>query len=102
MVDKRQPQRHLPVSPKKDPRDKPQYPLNDVVVLIEQDKVEIWDSAMRTAKKDFGWDSEDILKAFKMLKEKDFYKRVPSDYNSWLELDVYKAHIRGELIYTHF
>lgn len=81
----------------------PQYPLPEVLLLIQQGKVVIRPDARTDAQNDFGWDTDDILEALSKLKEKHFYKKDVSSRNRWHVYDFYKAYgLCGEDVYMHF
>lgn len=83
-------------------RPKSFYPLEEVKQKIADGKVVINENALGRAYQDFGWESKDILDAYRMLKETDYCKSDRSKMNPFIEIDYYKAYIKGENIYTHF
>ena len=82
----------------------PNFPLGLVRSLVKSDTtVFIRENARQTAQKDFGWDIDDIKKAIKNLKRKDFYKPDNNYYDTSIKIDYYKAYgLNGENVYTHF
>lgn len=98
-VDIRQPRRLLFMSVKK-----PAYTIQDIQGYIDSGKVIIKEPARSTAKRDFGWDVNDIINAIKGLKIKHhYYKTRPHDFIPKVNVDYYKAHnYKGVNLYTHF
>lgn len=78
------------------------YPLSEVVQKIDGGEVVINSNALQDAFDDFGWRYDNILKAYKMLRPRHYYKTDYSVTRPGFVLDFYKAHIMGEDIYTHF
>ena len=77
------------------------YTLSDVIQKIDSGQYVIRSNAADFAFKDFGWETPEIIKAIKLLREKHFCESIPSKRNAWRVFDVYKARILGEHIYTH-
>jgi hypothetical protein len=78
------------------------YKLTEVMGKIDNGLVTIRENARQRAYKDFGWETPDILDAFRKLRTSHFLKSANSNLNYSIMLDFYKAHIKGEDIYTHF
>lgn len=78
------------------------YELSEVVQKINSGQFLIKENAILYALQDFGWGISDIMNAYRMLKPKHFYKTDDSKAKPGLVIDVYKAHLNGEDIYTHF
>ena len=71
--------------------------------MIAQGKVLINSNALDDARRDFGWETADILDALGRLQPKHFYKSDTSRTKPAIVLDVYKApSLKGEDVYTHF
>lgn len=83
---------------------KPYYSLKEVKRLISTpDCHSIRSAARETARNDFGWEVDEIKRAFMKLQEKHFHKRSFKFDNPKLHVDVYKAKgLLGENIYIHF
>jgi len=58
--------------------------------------------AVLDALKDFGWKSDDILRAIQKLRPQDFLKTDPSLMVPGRFLDFYQATMEDEKFYTHF
>ena len=78
------------------------YSLTDVVDRIDKGNLVINSDAERDAFQLFGWGLSDIEAAYRKLQPKHFYKTDLSRVKPGVYLDVYKAKIHGERIYTHF
>ncbi len=78
------------------------YDLSEVIQKISDGQVLIQRNASEYASNDFGWGRTEILKAYSMLKPKHFYKTGNSRNIPRLVIDIYKARLYGEDIYTHF
>ena len=78
------------------------YKLSEVLQKVNSGQLLIRSNAIRDAFKAFGWETSDIMNAYRMLKPKHFYKTDNSKAKPVLVIDVYKAHLNGEDIYTHF
>lgn len=78
------------------------YPLSEVREKIHAGKVFIQENARSDASRDFGWGTVDILNIYNKLTEKHFYKTGQSTMAMSLVVDIYKAYLNGEDIYTHF
>lgn len=78
------------------------YSLTDVVDRIDKGNLVINRDAERDAFQLFGWGLSDIETAYRELQPKHFYKTDPSELKPGVYLDIYKATIHGERIYTHF
>ena len=78
------------------------YKLSEVVQKINDGQFLIRENATKYALHDFGWGISEILKVYNMLKPKHFYKTDNSRIIPRLVIDVYRAHLYGEDIYTHF
>jgi hypothetical protein len=78
------------------------YELSEVKEKISNGQVYITKRAQDNAMADFGWGVEDIKKAYLELKTSHFYKNGDAKWNRMIVYDIYKAHINGEDIYTHF
>ncbi len=82
---------------------KAHYPLRQVKELIRTVKWRVNDNARTEAKRCFGWNSNDIKKAFLALKPCHFTKSEPSKHKPGVTIDYYKANrLMGEDVYTHF
>jgi len=78
------------------------YQLSEVLQKINSGQLLIRSNAIRDAFQAFGWGTSDIMNAYRMLKPKHFYKTDNSKAKPGLVIDIYKAHLYGEDIYTHF
>ena len=78
------------------------YTLSEVIEKINNGQFLINSNAARLAFQDFGWEISDIVKAYRKLQPKHFYKSDNSRSKPGLVIDVYKAYLFGENIYTHF
>ena len=78
------------------------YELSEVAQKINSGQFLIKSNAIRCAFQDFGWGTSDIMNAYRMLKPKHFHKTDNSKVRPELVIDVYKARLNGEDIYTHF
>lgn len=78
------------------------YKLSEVVLKINSGQFLINSNAIRHAFQDFGWETSDIKHIYKKLQPKHFYKSAVSRSKPGLVIDVYKAHLNGEDVYTHF
>jgi len=80
------------------------YPLKLVKSLAASGSVAIRSKALKTAEADFGWKRDDIIRAFKRLSARDFYKTAPKyDSSPAVMVDYYKAwNMMGEQVYIHF
>lgn len=79
------------------------YQLSEVIQKINDGQVIIRRNALEDAYNQFGWESPDILSAYKKLKNPlHFHKTDASRYIPGVAIDIYKATINGESIYTHF
>jgi hypothetical protein len=78
------------------------YKLSEVTQKINSGQFLIRSNATREAFQDFGWGIADILNAYRMLKPNHFCKTDNSKAKPGLVIDVYKAHLFGEDVYTHF
>lgn len=81
---------------------KAHYPLSEVRRKIVQGDYFIQSNALDYASNDFGWTGDDIVEAYKKFQPKNFYKSMPSLAKPGHVLDVYRARINGEYVYTHF
>lgn len=82
---------------------KSHYQLSEVIQKINNGQVLIKKNAEMDADRQFGWGLSDIENAYRKLKSKHYYKSAFSECKSEvIILDVYKATIKGEIIYTHF
>jgi hypothetical protein len=82
---------------------KPTYALADVKKLISEGKVLIRNNALYSARRHFGWESDDILDAMKKLARKHYHKTEESEAKPSVMLDFYKAPgLKGEDVFTHF
>ena len=77
------------------------YSLTDVVQKIDSGQCVIRKNAADCAFADFGWETPEIIKAIKLLKEKHFCKSITSKRNALWVYDVYKARLLGENVYIH-
>ena len=78
------------------------YELSEVIRKIDSGKFTIRSNAAQVALDDFGWGTDEIIKALRLLKEKHFCRSITSTRNpSWV-YDVYKGRLLGENVYTHF
>ncbi len=79
------------------------YPLSEVRERIAQGKILIRSNALEDARRDFGWEIDDILDAICRLKPKHFHKHARSKVKPPIVLDFYRAQdLNGEDVYTHF
>ena len=78
------------------------YPLSEVKEKINNGQLLIRPDASHDAWQHFGWEYEDIIKAYRMLSPSHFYGTDYSEERPGCVLDFYKAHIMVEDIYTHF
>ncbi len=78
------------------------YDLSLVKQKIKAGEFLIKENAKISALRDFGWRNKEIARAFTKLKLQDFYKSDSSQFKYLVIVDVYKAHIEGYDIYTHF
>jgi hypothetical protein len=81
---------------------KSHYKLSEVIKKINNGQVLIKPNATRLAYRQFGWGLCDIKDAYRKLRPKHFHKSDVSKYKAGVYLDIYKATINGEKIYTHF
>lgn len=84
------------------PRPKSYYELVEVRQKLVNKEFLIYQNAIECALQDFGWQISDICDVYMMLRPNHFYKTEKSDKNSNRYIDVYKARLKGEDIYTHF
>lgn len=80
---------------------KSHYRLTDVMQKIDSGQCDIRKNTADCAFDDFGWTTDEIIKALKLLKEKHFCESITSNRNSWWVYDVYKARLLGEKVYIH-
>jgi len=79
------------------------YPLRQVKAKLSTNKVLIKPNALNCARKDFGWETADILDTLKKLTPDHYDKTDPSEKKPGIMLDFYRAaNLKGENIYTHF
>lgn len=79
------------------------YRLSEVIQKIDSSgDLLIRENAEIDAFHDFGWEIEDIKKAYRLLKRSHFIKTEHSIKRPGFVLDCYKGLIMGENIYTHF
>lgn len=84
-------------------RTKAYYSKKKILELINTGKVSITEQARATAKKDFGWDIDDICKALKSLQPLSWYSSEHRHNNPSIWVDYYRAvGLKGENVYTHF
>lgn len=84
-------------------RNKPYYSLREVRDLVSSGQYSIRTKARATAKKDFGWGTEEIVQAIKKLQVKHYHKTAPKYDQPTVQVDYYKAHaLLDENIYIHF
>jgi|WetSurMetagenome_2_1015567.scaffolds.fasta_scaffold285638_2 hypothetical protein len=81
---------------------RPSYNLEDVKRKITAKKVLINQNARQSAFDDFGWEWKDIVDVYSKLQPRHFYKTDQSLFKFPIWIDVYKAHLNGEDVYTHF
>ncbi len=81
---------------------KSHYQLSEVVQKINNGQVLIRSNAERDAYQQFGWGLSNIKDAYRKLQPKHFHKTDVSKFKTGVALDIYKATINGENIYTHF
>ncbi|MBA7714630.1 hypothetical protein ES703_123659 [subsurface metagenome] len=84
------------------PRPRSYYGLSEVIRKINNGQFIIRPNATQHALEDFGWGISEIKKAYNILKAKHFYKTDASKINPLWVVDIYKARLIGEDIYTHF
>lgn len=84
------------------PHPKSYYDLSEVVQKINDGQLLIRQNAEQCALGDFGWGRSEIIKVYEMLKAKHFQHTMPSKINPLWINDVYKVHLFGEDVYTHF
>lgn len=83
-------------------RNTPFYPISKIKEAIKNRAYEIDDEALENARKDFGWSTEDIEKAFLKLTRKHFSHAVAHFTKPKLWVDHYRAYgLMGENVYTH-
>ena len=78
------------------------YPLSEVIQKINNGHVSIKPNALDDAYRLFGWESPEIMDAYRKLQPEHFIKTDVSRYIPRLAIDSYIATINGEIIYTHF
>jgi hypothetical protein len=78
------------------------YELSEVKEKIKNKQYYINSNAVKGAFQGFGWGIDDILRVYKNLKKSHYYKSANSQNKPMIVIDVYKASISGENIYTHF
>ncbi|MFC1943072.1 type II toxin-antitoxin system MqsR family toxin [Chloroflexota bacterium] len=78
------------------------YKLSEVAQRINSGQWLIRSNAIRDAYQEFGWGISDIINAYKMLKPTHFYKTDGSKAKPGSVIDIYKARLNGEDVYTHF
>lgn len=78
------------------------YNLREVKSLIKEERFLVTDNAVVSANDDFGGDVGDIKKFFLSLRKGHFYKREYAEKWDTDYLDVYKAEMYGQKVYTHF
>ena len=78
------------------------YKLSEVVQKINSGQFLINSNAERYALQDFGWGISDILYTYRNLQPKHFFKSDTSKWKPGVVVDVYKARLNGEDVYTHF
>ena len=81
---------------------KSHYQLSAVVQKINNGQLLIKPNAKKDAYQKFGWGLSDIKDAYRKLQPKHFHKTDASKSKAGVALDIYKATINGENIYTHF
>jgi len=73
---------------------KPTYPLADITRLAQtENKRIVTTDAQSRARNSFDFDLDDIYAAIAALKEREFYKTMPSEKNPGLFQDVYHPRI---------
>jgi len=77
------------------------YELSEVIHRIDSGEFTIKSNAAQCAFDDFGWGTDQIIKALRLLKEKHFCRSITSNRNPLWVYDVYKARLLGEDVYTH-
>ena len=83
--------------------DTPYYGLGQIKRLISSGNFDVTKGARVTAKKKFGWNTEDIKKALCKLQPKHFHKSAENWDDPSIYVDYYKARgLMGENVYTHF
>ncbi len=80
----------------------PCFSLKEVKELLRINKYRITGKALKSARSDFNWNSNDIVKALLKLQKEDHYKRNIRYEQSDIMMDIYKAHINGQYIYLHY
>ena len=78
------------------------YSLTEVIRRINEGSLIIRPNATREAFQTFEWTESDIKAAYRKLKPQDFYKTGKLKNHPDVPVDIYKATINGERIYTHF
>lgn len=80
------------------------YPLSTVKALLRSEDYEIRSNAQDSARLDFGWLPEDVVKCLLKLTPAHFYKTDDHAHLHGVKVDVYKARgiMQGENVYTHF
>lgn len=81
---------------------KSQYNLSEVIQKINGGQFLVRPDVIRDAFQLFGWGISDIKIVYKKLKPKHFQKSDNLRSKPGYVIDVYKIHIFGENIYTHF
>jgi hypothetical protein len=80
---------------------KSHYLFTDVMQKIASGQYDVRKNAVDCAFDYFGWKTDEIIKALKLLQEEHFYESITSNRNSWWVYDVYKARLLGEKVYIH-
>ena len=78
------------------------YDLSEIKQKIDDGSYLIRENAKQSAYQDFGWEAPDIKKFYKKLKLRHFCKTDILECKPGVVIDVYKAHLYGEDVYTHF
>ena len=84
------------------PRPRSYYKLSEVIQKINNGRFIIRQNATQCALEDFGWRTSEIIKAYNLLKAKHFYKTDTSNISPLWVVDIYRARLIGENVYTHF
>ncbi len=78
------------------------YRLEEIRALIQAGAAYVNPDAALDAMREFGWETDDVLRAVSRLKPINFRKTDPSRVLPSLFLDFYQASMEGQTFYTHF
>ena len=86
----------------KNPALVPCYKLSEVKRLVRAGKYDVTGKALRTAYEDFSWGKQEISRFYLSLKHSHFLKKAAADKWDADYLDMYRAEMYGQTVYTHF